>query len=83
MVAGQDALALVERLERQAREPRSSRRGSVFRAALFLFFRRRGMRPVFLIVAKALGDERYWVSNLAAAGSFALGATPAENTGTF
>ncbi len=42
-----------------------------------------GMRPVFLIVAKAPGDERYWISNLAAAGSFALEATPAANTVTF
>src|SRR5580658_7667970 len=42
-----------------------------------------GMRPVFLIVANAPGDERYWISNLAAAGSFAREATPAENTVTF
>jgi hypothetical protein len=42
-----------------------------------------GMRPVFLIVAKAPGDERYWISNLAAAGSFAPEATPAANTVTF
>jgi hypothetical protein len=66
--------------DRPAREPLLSSRGA---AQLYFCSSAGGMSPVFLIVANAPGDERYWISNLAAAGSFAPEATPAENTVTF
>src|SRR4051812_6544529 len=42
-----------------------------------------GSKPLFLIAAVAAGDARQLMSALAASGSFALAATPAENTVIF